>query len=184
MSQAVADAVRAARLPAIAVNDTFRLAPWADMLYAADSSWWSFHGAEALKFAGLKVTVQESVPHPAVLGLRHSGAEGFDDDPECLRTGGNSGYQAIHIAAHAGAKRILLCGFDMGGGHWHGDHPKPLRNTPPPTYARWIERFKTLAPELAQRGIAVVNCTPKSALRCFPMANLKDELESRAVPAA
>lgn len=171
MSQAVADQVRAAGVPAIAVNNTFRLAPWASMLYAADANWWQCN-PDALGFDGLRVSAEKV---SGVLLLRHTGAVGFEPDPSAVRTGGNSGYQAVHVAAHAGAKRILLCGFDMhdrGGSHWHGDHPHPLRNTGPALFERWCQRFEEMAGALSDRGIEVLNCTPGSALKAFPQVPL------------
>ena len=182
MSLSVAEAVRLADVPAIAINNTFRLAPWADMLYAADTEWWE-NTPDALKFAGLKVSVSGGIG-PSVLGLRTTGTTGFDPDPECLRTGGNSGYQAVHIAAHAGADRILLCGFNMGGVHWHGPHQRPLRTTMASTYESWIDRFATLAKAFSDRGgPQVINCTPGTALHCWPKMDLETAL-ARLVPAA
>lgn len=175
MTQAVADQVRAAGLPAIAINSTFRLAPWADVLYAADPEWWGHVGnRDALAFKGLRLSCQ---PMKGVLQLRNSGVTGFDPDPAAVRTGGNSGYQALHVAIHADAARVLLCGYDMQGGHWHGRHPAGLKETSAETYARWVGRFHDLAGVAAERGIDVVNCTPGSALRAFRMAALADELE-------
>src|SRR3990172_714287 len=175
MTPTAAAAVRAAGLPALATNNTYRLAPWADVLYAADDAWWQEH-PDALGFRRVKVG-GGNPPDPRVMVLRNTGAEGYDPDPTCFRTGGNSGYAAVHIAAQAGARRILLLGFDMRGGHWHGPHPKPLRTTPPPTFGRWIERFETLAAELEKRGVQVINCTPGSALKCFARADLVKALE-------
>jgi hypothetical protein len=169
MSAATADAVRAARLPAVAVNDTYRLAPWADMLYAADSGWWRHHAVDALRFAGLKVTCDAGTPFPQVLGLRNAGADGFENDPGAVRTGGNGAYQAVHIAAHAGAARILLFGLDFHGTHWHGRHAEPLANTAPYTFTLWAKQFAALAVLLDRRGVRVVNATPGSALNCFPV---------------
>lgn len=171
MSQAVADQVRC--LPTIAINTTYRLAPLATMLYAADPEWWQAH-PDALRFGGLKVSVSDV---KGVMRLRNSGNTGFDPDPSALRTGGNSGYQALHIAAHAGAARVLLCGYNMGGEHWHGPHPQGLRATAQEVYARWLERFDSLAPILAKRGVDVVNVTPNSALKCFRTSTLDAEIE-------
>lgn len=176
MTPAVAEAVRAAGIPAIVVNTTHRLAPWADLLYAADEAWWMHpDNRDALQFAGLKVSVGVV---PGVLRLRNGGNVGFDPDPQSLRTGGNSGYQALHIAVHAGAARVLLCGFDLRGCHWHGPHPAPLRKTEPDVYTRWRERYATLLPALAERGVDVANVTPGSALSCFRRSVLEDELAS------
>jgi predicted peroxiredoxin len=184
MSQEVADTVRYTRLRTICINTTFKLAPWADMLYAADADWWKHkNNAAAQKFEGLKVTAME-VPYPDVLQLNPTGHDGFDPNPANIRKGHNSGYQAVHIAAHAGCTRILLCGFDMRGGHWHGDHPQGLRNHHQDVFAVWIKAFDKLGDELEQRGIEVVNCTPGSALKRFRCADLKDEIEACALATA
>lgn len=179
MSQIVADQVLRADLPTIVVNSTYRLARWAALLYGADAQWWSETRA-AREFPGLKVSVEEV---PGVMRLRHTGVSGFDPDPAALRSGGNSGYAALHLAVHAGAARVLLCGFDMRGGHWHGEHPHPLRNTIEEMYPRWIARFAELAHILAGRGVDVVNCTPDSALECFRCQGLEETLAC-AEPAA
>jgi len=182
MSAAVAAKIQSAwRYRVIVINNTFLLAPWADLLYAADANWWDVYHSQTATFGGLKVTCSE-VRFADVLRLRSTGREGFDADPSCLRNGGNSGYQAIHLAAHLGCHRILLCGFDMRGGHWHERHEVPLREHGEAIYARWIARFATLAPALEERGIEVVNCTPGSALRQWPYQPLEEALrETRAV---
>jgi hypothetical protein len=179
MTQAVADRVRSSGIAAIAINTTFRLAPWADVLYAADIEWWGHldHHKDAMAFAGLKVSCQ---PVYGVNILRNTGVLGFDPDPGAVRTGGNSGYQAIHIAMHAQASRILLCGFNMrsydGADHWHPEHPKGLRRTVPELYQRWCERFEALAASATERNIDIVNVTPDSALEVFRKSTLEEEL--------
>jgi hypothetical protein len=158
MTQAAADAVRAAGVAAIAINSTLRLAPWADMLYAADPEWWGHaSNRDALAFPGLRVSCS------AVRGVHQ------------LR---NSGYQGLHIAIHGGAARVLLLGFDMSGCHWHGPHPAGFKVTSSETYARWVTRFPALGKVARARGIEIVNCTPGSALQCFPMADLAEQLET------
>jgi hypothetical protein len=154
-------------------------APWADVLYGADAAWWVFHAQHALKFAGLKVTASSTVPFRDVLHLKPTGGEGFDPDPACLRTGCNSSYQAAHLAAHAGATRILLCGVDMharGGSHHHGDHPSPLRNTTDSSFERMRRHFATLVAPLQERGVEIFNCSPGSDLDCFPHRDIRDLL--------
>ncbi len=173
MSQGVVDEVFASGAPTIVVNNTFLLAPWADMLYAADAAWWHAHPAAA-QFSGLRVTVQDV---RGTLKLRCSGPAGFDPHPSAVRSGGHSGHQAVHIAMHAGARRILLCGFDMRGTHWHGQHAEPLRNTEQGAYGRWAERFAELREPAAERDIEIINCTPDSALTCFPTMSLAEALK-------
>jgi hypothetical protein len=178
MSAKVADRVRAAGLPTVVTNDTWRLAPWADVLYAADRSWWEHYWKEVEPLPALKVGCEPGCKLPGVNWMRDTGREGFDPNPSCIRTGGNSGYQAIHLAAHAGARYIVLCGFDMHGAHWHGRHPDPLRNAGPGMFDKWVPRFATLERELSARGVRVVNCTPGTALRYWPCFDLDTVLES------
>lgn len=175
----VVEAVHLSGAPTLVTNSTHLAAPWATLLVANDASWWDVHYHEAMAFLGLKYSASDP-PYEGVLTQRITGAEGYDPDPECLRTGGNSGYTAVHIAAQAGARRILLCGMDMRGGHWHPEHRPPLRTTPSPTFARWIERFATLAPALERIGVDVVNCTPGSAIKCFRSAPLEEALDGSA----
>lgn len=170
MSLKLAQSLRRPSLRVAVANSTFRLAPWADLLVAADADWWRAN-PDARDFQGLKVCADDSLLWPEVLSLRHTGKIGFDDDKECIRSGGNTGYQAVHIAAQAGASRILLFGFDMRPGHWHDVD----READEAHYAEWCRRFATLAVALAGR-VEVLNCTPGSALECFQMATIDEAL--------
>jgi hypothetical protein len=89
-------------------------------------------------------------------------------DPAMIHTGGNSGYQAVNLVRHFSPARILLLGYDMRPGHWHGKHPRSLSNHS--AYGEWIVRFRQLAQEI---DVPVFNCTPGSALDCFPLARLE-----------
>lgn len=161
---------RAKGLRVIVVNDAFRLAPWADMLYAADARWWQ-HNPDALAFTGKKLCAQPHRPE-GVFYIQSSGVGGFDPDPARIRTGGNSGYQAIHVAIHQGATKIILLGFDMHGTHYFGPHKAPLRNTHEVSFRLWRERFSALN----NRGAEIINCTPGSKLRAFPVMTLDQAL--------
>lgn len=165
----------------IAVNDAVYPFAFADMLYACDAAWWREHGGVKW-FGGWKCRLRVVNPisgrdtnnlpeYPEVDSYLSSGTEGFDDDPAYIRHGGNSGYQALHIAAHLGARRVILLGFDMKGKHWFGDHPRSIRKNP--WNPKWVERFGILAKELDKRGIVVLNASPDSALACFTSVDLE-----------
>lgn len=99
-------------------------------------------------------------------------------DPLLIHEGGNSGYQAINLAYHAGAAHIVLLGFDMktnGKRHWFGDHPTPALNVSSP-YDVWIPKFGPLAADLAADGVAVTNCCTDSALGAFVRRPLSEAL--------
>lgn len=164
----------------IAVNDAIFPCFWADWLHAGDAQWWRWHIQEVYTFPGIKTTLADDIPAPWVDGyLEQSGDTGFDPDPTKMRTGSSSTYQAIGIAMHAGAKRIILLGVDMkpaenGEGHWFGDHPNKI----PCNYQQqMLPKFQSLKPFLADKGITVLNASPGSALDAFPMVDIGAELK-------
>ncbi len=161
----------------IAIKDTIRLAPWADVLYACDAKWWEYHGPK-LAYTGLRYSLEaKSAKWAHVLGwTSDSGLE--VDDPSKLRTGKNSGFQAINLAVHLGARRIILLGYDMKPGpkgelHWFGRHP--YRTADPP-FDAFRRLFHTMVEPLKAAGVEVLNATPCSALDCFPRVTLSDAL--------
>ena len=189
MTREVAQIVRESGCRVIAVNDQGidkngkpAMAPWADILYASDATWWYNSKREAVKFKGRKVTIatQGNVA-PNVISddvhiMGHGGVAGFDERPTHLRTGSNSGYAATHLAIHLGAARIVLCGFDMhanNGAHWFGDHA--WRGPHRTDYSIFLYHFRNAAKEFSLRA-TIVNATPGSALTCFPFMDLKEAL--------
>lgn len=162
----------------IAVNDAYKLAPWADVLYAADRQWIEDWHQGVPDFAGMKYSIESANPTTRAdwTVLRNTGPEGLELDPSGLRTGSNSGYQALNLAVHLGAASILLLGFDMGNDgtqtHWFGDHP--VHRISP--YAQMCAAFETLVDPLKSVGVSVVNCSRRTALTAFPCAPLKTEL--------
>ena len=179
----------------IVVNDNYLRCPWADLLYFCDHKWWVWHTTKPefrgqfAAFRGFKVTMDRRV-HEAdrtIKWVENGGwnenlaVVGLDDRPTHLRNGRNSGYQALHLAVHLGAKRIVLLGYDMrkgpkGEGHWFGEHVDETgreRKEAPITVERWAKSFDTLVEPLAERGIKVLNATAGSAITCFPKISLE-----------
>lgn len=169
----------------IAVNDAWRLLPFADVLYACDREWWDIHASDVQRFAGERWSSigrdfvdddKEASGHAEKYGLaliEGAHGEGFCYEPGRIHYGHNSGFQAVNLAIQFGAKSIKLIGFDMhrpgGRAHFFGDHPPGLSNDSP--YALFISEFERAAATL-KPGIEIVNCTPGSALTCFPAGEL------------
>jgi len=162
----------------LAVNNTWELMPWATAMYAGDLAWWIKYG-DRCTFAGERWT---SDPEAArryglrLVQLRNS--PGLCRIPGHVNSGGNSGYQAINLAYHFGAKRIILLGFDMHrkeGGHWHGEHDGML-SAPERHIEKWRAKMTILANDLREAGVIVINSTPGSALKCFRKQHLEDAL--------
>lgn len=171
------DAVRD-RARVIAINDAYRLAPWAFCLYAADRKWWEWHQGVP-GFRGMKYSIEsrDPVTQPDVTVLQNTGPLGLELDPRGLRAGHSSGYQAINLAVHFGARRILLLGYDMaptadGVSHWFGEHP----DRRPSPYPEMCAAFETLVEPLRAIGVDVVNCSRRTALTTFPCLSLEDAL--------
>jgi hypothetical protein len=162
----------------IAINTTFRRAPWADVLWGCDCTWWSEYHAEVVDvFAGqLWTQDQRAVDDYGLHFIESQAAPGLCRRPGLINQGGNSAYMSLNLGVQAGARRFVLLGVDMHGSHWHGDHPQGLSNPAPYLFATWIKQFGVLAKDLAVDGIEVINCTPGTALHCFPEKSLQETL--------
>lgn len=145
------------------------MAPWADVLYACDAKWWEKY-PDALTFQGAKITQDHRVKNAEVIKIVGDEAVGLSKDPRIVNIGGNGGYQAVNLAFHLGASRIVLLGYDMqddqGKKHWHGNH-EGINNPDHFCFAAWLENFDQLAVDLEKEGVEVINCTRNTALTCF-----------------
>lgn len=135
-------------MPLGVVGNAYELVPGATFLVAADRGWWLKH-PEAASFEGRKFCNTPGVHE--YIGL----------PPEL-----NSGVLALTVAVRLGAKRIRLYGFDMHGSHFFGPYQNGLRNTSETRRAVFLKQYEEWAK--ANSRISVLNCTPGSALTCFP----------------
>lgn len=182
----------------IAINDAYHLAPWADILYAADSRWywWQQHGKASVglspevvrwnwsRFGGEKCSIESgsTVNDEAVHVLRNLHGNkhgvGLSTNPRALVTGRNSGFQALNLAILAGAKRIVLLGFDGcpggdGRSHWFGEHPIPTHEA---VYGYIRQSMMSAKEDIAAAGAQVLNASPGSAINAFEKVSLCDVL--------
>lgn len=77
----------------------------------------------------------------------------------------NTGLCSLNLCSQKGAKRIVLFGFDMhlkNYGYWYAAEAIP----PGPLI---FDNFALMAPRYVAMGIEIVNASPGSALRCFPI---------------
>jgi hypothetical protein len=165
----------------IALNDNYLLAPWADVLYACDGHWWDWHAErpELRAFKGRKITQDiDSAEKYGLEYIRSVDADGLSRDPSCIHKGSNSGIQAINLAYHLGARRIVLLGFDMqatgGKTHWHGKHPGEGADYAP--WRKWLWRYQLVADDAERMGLEIINATRETALKCFPRKPLSSLL--------
>ena len=177
----------------ICINDSWRLAPRADVFYHCDTQWWDAQIAMNPRSLDGMLSFHEAIyrgfwvcgnglwyaDHPQVHGLRFNGQSGLSDDPAALRHGSNSGFACINLAYLFGAKRIVLLGYDMhveqgGRTHWH-DQPRAdgfagiIKDS-------FLPCFDSLVEPLKAAGVEVLNATPGSALTCWSMVTLEEAL--------
>lgn len=171
----------------VAVQDAYRLMPWADALYGCDDRWWNHH-QDCAGFRQEKWSTHgdgnDKLEIAAKYGVRLvAGAHGagFSLDPGAINYGSNSGFQALNLAILKGCVRIVLVGFDMrnvkGQSHFFGDHPKGVKTGGGATYENYAPKFAAAA-KLLPKHIRIVNATPDSALTCFPIQELNTALEN------
>lgn len=163
------------RARVVAIKQAITLAPWADVHYGCDAKYW-MHASTPRTSAPLRYALElAAAPYAQV--LKHGGVVGLSTDPSALMTGQNSGVQAIGVAVHLGAARIVLLGFDQqkskdGRDHFFGAHPW----NDAPNYI-YPDRFAELVRPLHALGVVIVNCTRHGgALTCFKRASLREVL--------
>ena len=186
----------------LAINDALRLAPWADAHYLCDARWTTWTErveggktrAQLLRdFAGHKFVLECRALWPQFPGIKPlrnygwnptGGSAGINPQNDGVFTGRNAGYQAIVLTAKMWPQKIILLGFDMkddrGRTNWC-DYPE--RGNPEVYPSVFLPAFPHLVKPLAKMGVQIVNCTPDSALRCFPCAPLGEALAKEQVAA-
>lgn len=165
----VAQARMRQRIRVMTVNDAVFVCPFSDWQHASDEPWWRAYDGLP-NFPGFKSSISKT-RYASIFTFENTGAEGYDPRPGKLRSGGLSGYQAIHIAAQCGVKQVGLLGFDMAGGHFFGDHPPNIPHPSP----NWDNRHRDmmgLAEAIAHLGMEIINCSPESRMRAFPRGDL------------
>lgn len=136
-------------------------------MFALDFPWWDSHIDEVNRdFTGARYSTNDLPEKFKATYL----------PPAKFNAYGNSGAACIALAAAAGARRVVMLGFDCqhtnGQAHWHGNHPRGLAN------ARQIERWPKLFQQLRDDhpDLDIVNASRQTALTMFPRITLEDEL--------
>lgn len=167
----------------IAINKAILSYPMADVLYWTDSRVYGWYKQEIDKFKGLKYTTRHHVTYTNdIKVLRKSNKFGLEESKDALCHGNNSGYAAINLAYHLGAKRIVLLGYDMHNdgvkSHYHEGYPVPATGNN--IYKdQFIPGFQILGDLLKQKKIEVYNASIKSSLTVWPKITFDKALSFR-----
>lgn len=159
---AQAEMAHGAGIPIGAVGCAYQLAPMAKFVASSDRAWWRSYPA-AFKFPNR----YSMIALPDVEQVRIDGLE------SCV----NSGVLALEVAKRMGATRILMAGVDMKGGHFFGHYTNGLRNASASQRKQHMQQYVRWS--ILNRTVQLINCTPNSALTCFPMMALEEALYAR-----
>lgn len=163
---------------AIAVNCSYLLAPNAQFLFFNDKTWLTPKRlADLSGFRGQIVTTAR------IDGQARLCTEIRNDFPPVgcgvARQGRSSGHIAVGLAVAMGAARVVMLGFDLrevdGRSHFHNEYP--ARDGRGSVYANeCIPGFDGWNAAAKRRGATILNATPGSALKEFPMVTLDEVL--------
>lgn len=172
------------RIHVIAIKESIQLCPWADVLYGCDAAWWvhrkGFPDFKGLKLAhGMQALNQFSTLRRVTISDARGDALLFGKVGD-IGGGGNSGFQALNLAAQWGATGILLVGFDMqlrAGCHWYGRNMWWGSSNPNESnIRRWVKSLNAAAPVLKARKVDVVNTCALSGVDAYPKMSIDQAL--------
>lgn len=183
LTPGVVDKVKGRRC--IVVNSSCMLAPWADVLFFTDGSWYEPRRALVATWPGLVIsmcrTAKRELPDKVrrVQGIGDPTLPGGTFPPlgaPHIRQGRSSGHTAVALAVALGASKVPLLGYDMrlvaDREHHHNEYqdqgPRDLDQ-----YARdFVPAFNGWKDDALKVGVEIINCTPGSAVKEFPFADL------------
>jgi hypothetical protein len=192
LTAAQVQAARSKGYTLYACNDAYRLAPDADLLHACNYGWWASRYQSVKDLPADKWTTNGKAAAEFDLNwIAEVNRPGLSRDPNLLHHGHSSGYQLLGMAHRAGAERIILLGYDMkfapdydgktkrigsGPRHFFGEYEKALQHWPSVmvhggVHVELLDLYRSVA---KQGLVEIVNCTPGSALDCFPTADIND----------
>jgi len=165
---------------AIVTNEAYAVFPEAHALVFVDFHWWQRRREEVL--ATFKGRIIGRGPYDwqyrkdGVTNVGYKTGQEWSDDGRVLG-GKNSGLAAMNAAALMGAHRMFLLGFDCqqvgGRANYHRLH-LAVEQKQNRYHDLFIPEFRKAALRIESLGRPmVINCTPGTALKCFPERSLE-----------
>ena len=172
----------------IGINVSYLIGNWIDFVFFGDSGFLLKHQEALSKFQGIKVSCHHrthDMKWIKFLARDKNHGHGITSNPMKISWNGNSGAAAISLAAHTGAKRIILVGFDMklsagNNQHWHDIYGRGTsvdeRRRKKMPFHKHLRGFPQIAKDAKRMGIEILNACPDSAIECFPKVTAKELL--------
>lgn len=176
----------------IGINVAFLIGDWIDVVFFGDSNFFNSYKLPLSNFPGLKMTCspnKDHIPWIKFLPRNPKQKRGISKDASKVSWNYNSGAAAISIAANAGAKRIILLGFDMvldaeENQHWHDLYNKKAQRanknhrgtgkSKPLPFDRHLRGFDAIAEDAKKRGITIINASSNSRIEQFEKISVQE----------
>lgn len=173
-----------------------------DIHFACNYQWWDHYFQKDPKLKELRNTVdmwtwnKDTAKKYKINHVPGKWEDGLSTDPNWIHYGHGSGYESLGVAYNYKFHTILLLGYDMkfpkgyngkkkqagGKRHYFGEYPKTLQHwsVSPKSVDKngvligLIRMYETI--DCSKLGVNIVNCSPGSALECFPKKKLEEIL--------
>jgi hypothetical protein len=175
------------------MNHTWKIFPTLNHFHACNKEYYDCEWGNGLdKLPCTKTTIDIATANKyGIKYINGKWADGFSSDPEYVHYGHSSGFQLPQIAYNNGFKRLLLCGYDMrfasdyngknerigsAPRHFFGEyHQKELKHWPSVkikdgVFIELIQQFENV--KIINTDVNIINCSPGSAMTCFPFENI------------
>ena len=174
-------------------NRLWEIVPDLELLYGCNRQFWEHYwcGALARHQAQKWTTNREAADLFDLNWIAEKNAPGLSTDPTIVHHGHGSGYTALNLAFLMGAMRIVLLGYSLayprdydgkarrigsGQRHYFGEYPSQLQHWPSVkirdgVHVEMLDLYRSVAD---QGLVEIINCTPGSALTCFPVMDIAD----------
>lgn len=174
-------------------NNIHQIVPDLAVLFATNEQWWDFYWTRPdgprLHSCEKWTNNQDAAARYRLNYIGSRDAQGLSNTPSRVHHGHSSGFCLLNLAYLMGAERIVLLGYDMryapdyngasrnvgsGPRHYFGEYPSALQHWPKVSvqegvHIQLVQQYRSVA---EQGLVEVINCTPGSAIDCFPMKEI------------
>jgi hypothetical protein len=163
-----------------------------DVFHACNIGWYDHYWPQIKDISCDKWTwSRETADKYGINHIEGRWADGLSTDPGYIHLHHGAGPQLVNLAYHYGCRKMILIGWDMRyhgknnrynyeKRHFFGEYPAELQHWPQTgpdgELTGLIKEMETIKP--ADYGIEIINCTPGSAMKCFPEKSLDEVLDT------
>jgi hypothetical protein len=153
-----------------------------DVLHACNYQFWDYYWSEVKDLPCHKWTTRPELKDKldGLNYIEERWIEGLSTNKAYIAAHHGTGPQLVNLAYHYGVKQMILIGWDMrhkGKRHYFGEYPQELQHFtrnlgPNGELLGLIKEMETIHPE--RYDIEIINCTPGSAMTCFPPMDIDE----------